>query len=58
MRNGVEAPGTETFSKPTRVVFMEQHETAEAATARFLAEHPEASGYEIIVVGWLPADDA
>ena len=54
MRNGVVASGM-TFSKPTRVVFMEQHETAEAATARFLAKHPEASDYEIIVVGWLPA---
>jgi hypothetical protein len=58
MRYGAETLAMQAIAKPKRVVFMEQHETAEAAMARFCAEHPEASHYEFVVVGWLPAGGA
>jgi hypothetical protein len=58
MRYGAEALATQALAKRIRFVFKEQHETAEAATARFRAQHPDASECELVAFGWLPADDA
>jgi hypothetical protein len=39
--------------KPIRFVWAEPDETTEAATERYLEEHPEARGYELVVASWL-----
>jgi hypothetical protein len=60
IRHGIEALATQVLRKPVRFVWAgipsgPDGETAEAATERDLAEHPEARGYELIVLSWLPA---
>ena len=58
MHYGAKALATQALAKPTRFVFKEQHETADAATARFRAQHPDASECELVMIGWLRAGDA
>jgi hypothetical protein len=53
--HGIEALAMQVLRKPIRFVWAEPDETTEAATERYLEEHPEARGYELIVASWLPA---
>jgi hypothetical protein len=55
---GIEALATQALGKATRMIWMEEHEIGEEAIARYLAEHPEAAGYEFLVAGWLPTGSA
>jgi len=61
---GIEAVAMQALGgRPVRIVWAgcpsgPAGESAEMATERYLAEHPEARGYGLMVVSWLPAGSA
>jgi hypothetical protein len=56
--HGIEASAIQALKKPCRIVWVERGDSAAAAVARFLEEHPGAEdAYEILLVSWLTAGD-